>query len=1047
MVCCVVVAGGLFALTRLPLGLTPALELPSLSVNVSWEGASAESIEQLVTVPVEEIAGSLKGVRKIRSTSQAGRSRVSIDFDQRTDMNYARLALNEQLAMLARQLPQEVSRPHIERSVPEDIEQLQGFLEYSLTGPFSTTVLGRLANQEIVPHVIAIPGVTNVTIGGSREAEIRVELLPDRLAATGLAVGDIVSAIEKFTGAGPGGRPSGSAGCLNVVVAGGGASFREFDEIPVWRVGSSRPFHLRDVGTAVLALSPPQALMRVNGEECVTVVITRDPASNLLTTAHKVKECLSGLRSRLPSSVKLVCGLDRSSQMEAELTLLSRDACFSLIALWAILAAFLGNSRAPFLLLTSVFLSIAGTFLLLWILRVPLHLLTLAGLALGFGRLLDDSIVVLENLRRWNSHDTTLVSVMGGTKEVGMPVVASTVAMVGALAPVLFLPRDVQVFIQESAVAVAASMAVSLLVSLTVTPTGVLRWRMEGRWRAVADSGGLIGPGYKRLVGAALRHRRLVLLAALWIFGLPIWLLPVQIENASLPARLYNLVIGGRWYSSVRPVINTVLGGVSYQFFNNVPHAEFLNPGTETTLLVNVEFPVGTDIAVADAVARHIESDLLSQGAPRVTTRVLGTAALLRIDFPDSTVGTVLPGTLRNRCFHLAAQTSGARVTVVGFGAGFLGGAEQQPSFMIRVMGCNYTRVKEIAASLRDRLSANPRVVAVDIDRTYGNWSRAEEVVLKLDQEAALRYGLTRQDIAGAIFARTTRHPVGMPFNVQGVRYQCIVSVKGCERLSVPELKSATITQRYSAQVPLGSLLESEQRTAPSEIRREDQQYVRCVTFEFRGPYRLAQAFLDATVNSFPLHEGYRFDRSDVSAASERDRSALIMAVLCSLLIVFMVTAALFESLIDPLIIMLSVPFACIGVFAAFLIAEMPFGRGGYLSVIFLTGIAVANAIVIVDFIGKKVKTEGRNPKAIIDAAGCRLRPVLMTTLTTAASMVPMLLGDRSSIWYSVALGTLWGTLSSATLTLLVIPVSYAIAHKLSPVPSLDSPPRSPSLT
>ncbi|RPH36172.1 efflux RND transporter permease subunit, partial [bacterium] len=782
------------------------------------------------------------------------------------------------------------------------------------------------------------------------------------------------------------------------------------------------------VATISLLPSAIRELVRVNGKECVTLTIARDALSSLIETARDVRSCLARLSPSLPPAVELVCEMDRSRRMADELNTLYRDALLSIFLLWGILTLFLGNNRAPLLLISSMLLSLAGTLLTFWALHIPLHLLTLAGLALGMGRLLDDSIVVLENLRRWTEPARGTGSIVEGTQEVLLPVAASTAATAGALVPVLYLPRGLQVYLLEFSVAVTVSLCISLLVSFAVIPVAAARWEMKGTG-VLAHPRGRLASMYRLLLSNALRHRIWVLATAVWMFGLPVWLLPARIDSPSLPATLYNETVGGQWYAAARPVVNTLFGGASYQFFRNVPHGEFLDLEMETYLVMQVNFPQGTDITSIDATAHLLEQDLMTAGAPRLTTRLFDGALFLRIDFPDSMVATPVPGALRSRCLRLAAQTGGAAISVTGFGAGFSGGRDLQPAFTVRVLGYDYARVKQIAESLRENLVQNPRVTSADIDRSFGNWSRVQEIALFMDREAIARYGLTGQEVAAAMRSRASVLPQRTLINVQGSQLPCVVTVKGSDRLSVPDLASIAVPGKRSAPVPLRSLLSAQQRPAPSEIVREDQQYVRWVSFEYKGPYRHAEAFLDATLQALPLPEGYRFDRSGSSTISEKDQHALLMAALAALLVVFMVTASLYESLLCPLIIMLSVPFAYIGVFMAFVLARMPFGRGGYVSVIFLTGVAVANAIVVVDFIARKEKEGRRGIEAIVDASVCRLRPVLMTTLTTAGSLLPMLLGERSGVWYMLALGTLGGLITSTLLTLIVVPVVYSLAH------------------
>ena len=1027
---CAVIIGGMFALTQLPLGLAPSREFPALSVHAYWRGASAENVEKTLTAPLEEIVSSLRAVRKVRSVSAEGRSRVSAEFDERAAMNLIRLELNEQISMLVQRLPHDVSQPVVEQYIPEDIEQLQGFLSYSLAGPIPRPALVRIASEEIVPRLMSVKGVARVTLDGEQQQEVRIELSQDKMAARGVAVTDVTSALETARPGSCRGTLRGPAGIEGINFAGEWLSVKELEDVPIQCQKRPFPVRLRDVAAITIRPAPARELLRINGRECIVLTIARDPLGNLPRTARDVRACVADLVPRLPPFVELVCESDQSRRMSDELQLLYRDALISLLLLWAVLVLFLGNNRLPLILISAVLLSLAATFLMLWLLHVPLHLLTLAGLALGAGRLLDDSIVMLENLRRWGGIKEGSDWIVEGASEVLQPIAASTAATVGALAPVLFLPAELQIYLFEFAVAVAVSLCMSLVVSLTVIPSATaLPWSKGVGSRVRSE--GRVAFFYRRLLQRAVRHRLVVLIIAVWMFGVPVWLLPVRIEDPSLLAALYNGTIGGPWYATIRPVVDVLFGGASFQFFRKVPQSEFFKQEGETFLTMQAAFPEGTDMSLVDAVARVFERTLLNAGAPRITARVFSGTLLLRVDFPDSVAATPLPQLLRGCLLRLVAQTGGAAVSVAGFGAGYSGGTDMQPAFAVRVFGYDYARVKQIAETLRERLQRNPRVIAADVDKSFGNWSKKEEIALVLDRKAARRFGLGGEDVTAAMRSRIGVVPGGTLVDVEGRYVPSVVTVQGSEGYSVQDLSSTMVSRENMAPVPLRSLIVAQKRTAPSEIVREDQQYVRCVSFEYKGPYRHAEAFLQSTLGEFSLPAGYRFDRTGGTTVSDRDRGALLLVAVAAVVVVFMITASFYESLVNPLIVMLSVPFACTGVFMAFVLSGTPFGRGGYVSVIFLAGIAVANAIVVVDFIMRKEKTGGRSVPTIVEASVCRLRPVLMTTLTTAGSLLPMLFGERSGTWYMLALGVFGGLLSSALLTLVVVPVAYAVAHRV----------------
>jgi multidrug efflux pump subunit AcrB len=409
----------------------------------------------------------------------------------------------------------------------------------------------------------------------------------------------------------------------------------------------------------------------------------------------------------------------------------------------------------------------------------------------------------------------------------------------------------------------------------------------------------------------------------------------------------------------------------------------------------------------------------------KVTTHVTAGSTIIRVTVPDSLAATEGPYLIKNNLTMLAARTGGATIGVWGFGPGFSSGGETAPSFAVRVLGYNYLKVKEFADTFRRRLEENPRIADVDIDRSWSSeWDRATELVARINRQEASRYGVAVADVIDAVRASTPGILQSNGVTVDGERVPYAVKVGGFREYNVDDFRRAMVTAQDGRTVRMGALLAVQEQRTPGEILREDQSYVRWVTFEYRGPYRFGDAYVEAVIRSIPLPHGYRFDRSfSWLTFSGTDRSMMLLIAGVAFLIVFMVTAALYESFRKPFLVILAIPFSLIGLFLAFYLTDTPFGRGGYASVFLLIGIVTTNSIVLVDVLSRACP--GRNAPAdvLIAAATSRLRPVLMTTLTTIGGLLPMvLLGDRSSVWHSLAVGTIGGMMSSAALTLFVIP-------------------------
>jgi HAE1 family hydrophobic/amphiphilic exporter-1 len=1033
--------GGVFAFTRLPIELSPTVEFPSLSIHTSWGNTSPETVEMFLTAPIEEIANTILGVKKVSSRSREGRSVVNVEFEQATDMNFARLELYEKLSAFAETLPPGISAATIERYVPEDFRELQGFLTFAVAGKQSASSIRKYAEERIAPALRSIKGIAKVEVLGGEEREIQIELEQDRVKALGLSVQGVAASLNALEYSASAGVVNQSNGRVTVSVQNRHAHIANILAIPIHTMSNGRIVRLRDIGDVKDGIGELKSIYRVNGKPSVTLVIDKEPRINPIRVADEVFLKLRELANQFPESFELITVSDKSEQMRGELDSLYREIIVSLLCIWIVLLLFLGNSRAALIVLSSIFFSLAGTFLVFWFFGLSLHLLTLAGLVFGFGRVVDDSIVVLDNIQRHTSPEGTR---QGGTTEniiraveqVRLPVIASTIATVGALVPIAFLPDDLKPYFLDFGIAVGVSLLMSLLVSFTFIPSVI-----NGLSFSNSQTGRLMHLGsrlnrvYVHVLKLSLRFRKTVLCSLIFGLGIPFWLLPDRVESENTFAKVYNSIFANEVVVSIRPSLNYGLGGTSHLFFTKVTQGEVWDWGNETYLIVRVGFPQGTEIHRYDEVAAAIEREVRvqSQGVKKVTTRVVDDYASLKVDFDDSSAVTAIPYEMKNRLTVFAAQTGGATISVAGFGPGFYSGGESAPSFYVKVLGYNYNRVKEIAEQFKQKIERNPRIAEVDIDRSFGRWSRSTELVAKVNRDAIALHHLTVVDVIRWIRSLTRGAVDWNAISSHNERVPYVVKASGYDSFSVSDLQSSKIKNRNGELVALSDLIEIEERRVPSEITREDQQYVRWISFEYKGPYKYGDQFVDATIESMPLPSGYKFDRSfSFFFFSEKSKVSMLWLALVALVIVFMVTSSLYESFIRPFIVIVSIPLSLMGLFLAFYLTDTAFGRGGYASVMLLIGIVVANAIVLVDYVGKHFSAARPSTELLIQCASERLRPIMMTSLTTIGALVPLFLwSNATSVWYSLALGAIGGMVSSTLLTLVAIPILLSLQYRV----------------
>lgn len=1039
MVYVALAAGGMVALWHLPLDLAPAVEYPALTIETSWPGMSAETVEMFVTAPIEEAAGSVRGVRKVSSVSSEGSSRVDVECEQNARMDFLRLELHEKLVPLAQAFPAGAGQPAIQPFVPEDFRDMEGFLTYAIAGDRPAADLRKLGVDLLTHRLRSVSGVADVLVLGGEDRELLIELDREAITSLGLRTEAITAALDAIEFNAPLGAVTRAGRRTVVSMRTGRLDADAVARIPVGTTRSGTPVHLRDCGRVTLTGGEPQGYFRINGDPAVTLVISKEPHANALRVADRVFTRVDELRAMLPAGVELILESDRSAAMRKELATLTRDIVFSLLCIVLVLVAFLGSVRAPVLVLSSIVFSLAGTFLVFRMFGIGLHLLSLAGLVLGFGRLVDDAIVVLDAIERRASGAPLAETIPAAVRSIALPVAASTVTTVAALLPTFFLPPNLKPYFLDFALAVGIALLMSLAVSFTLIPVAAARMRPGPAFPVLYQRLGSIGStAYASVLRFVVRHRRSSVFAVVWLFGLPVWLLPDRIEGEGPVPEAYNAVFASSWYASARPWVDHLLGGSSHLFFTRVTKGEVWARGRETYLLVRVEFPQGTDLERANETARTVEAAALAFGSvvEKVTAHVTSGATYVRTAVPESLAATEVPLLIKDRLTMLAARTGGARIGVYGFGPGFSTGGDTGPSFAVRVLGYNYVRVREFAEVLRRRLEENPRIADVDIDRSWSSsWGKTTELVARVDRQEAARHGVPVADIVNAVRLSTPGVLHTDRLTIAGERIPYTVKIAGHRTYSVDDLRSATVTGPYGQVVRLAGLLSVTEQRTPGDILREDQSYVRWVTFEYRGPYRYGEAYVDAVLRSIPLPHGYRFDRSFAwFTFSTSDRQTMLLIAGIAFLAVFMVTAALYESFRRPLLVILAVPFSFIGLFLAYYLTGTPFGRGGYAAVILLIGIVTTNSIVLVDAIVRACPGRTGELEAVLAAASERLRPVLMTTLTTIGGLLPMVLvGDRASVWYALAVGTIGGLTVSTLLTLLVIP---AVAVRPAATPS-----------
>jgi HAE1 family hydrophobic/amphiphilic exporter-1 len=627
------------------------------------------------------------------------------------------------------------------------------------------------------------------------------------------------------------------------------------------------------------------------------------------------------------------------------------------------------------------------------------------GLALGFGLIVDNSIVVLENIhRQWESGGDPFEASVKGARDVILPILASTFTTLIVFLPFLYLQGEMRIFYLPLAVVVALTLGASILVAFTFIPALTARTLRRSSGKSQAAAGERPLPIYLRfysgILGHTLRHPWITMAVVAGCFGASWYVFDNHVSRGS--------VFGG--------------GGGAQR----------------SSVSIRMTMARGSDMDRLNDLALYFEERLANiPEISQYTAEISGSTATIRSEFPEELNFTAVPLVVQEKIGGFALGFTGVQITVSGDGPAFSAGAtgSTSPNYRLVVLGYNYERLGEIAEDLGGRLARNARVQSMNTNASssYGS-ARLTEVVATIDRDAVDRHGITVAD-AISLLTSSVRGPGRSGAVVMGgesVSFQ--VRLEGYEMTDVGRLLETIVTTPSGIHVPLGEIFEVTEREVVTSILRENQQYERTIAYEFRGPGLLGNVVRDSAVAATRLPPGYTLrDRTPFRLSSE-DQAQIRFVLLISLGLIFMVTAALYESVRQPFCILLTVPMALIGVFLIFFYANISFTREAYLGVIMMGGIVVNNAILLVDHINR-VRQETTLPlfEAIIQATLDRVRPILMTTATTIFGLLPLVLFTptvNATIWNALTYALIGGLLSSTLFVLTTTPALYYLFER-----------------
>jgi hydrophobic/amphiphilic exporter-1 (mainly G- bacteria), HAE1 family len=1007
---------GAFAWRNIPIENLPNQQLPRLSITAQWRGASPETVEAFLTSPLEATVQQVRGVEKIESESYeqngVGQARISVEFNRDTDMDFARLDLSERVSQLEEDLPDEVQAITVEQYVPRELQQQGNFeyvLAYRMAGPYQLEALRRHIDDIVQPAIEQIDGVSQVYVQGGRERQIRIELDEAQMQALRLTPAQVSARIQDLEIVREAGTIRSDEGERTLTIRDRVTDVSELQDAILTTQGD-KIVRVRDVARVSDTYEEARQLTRINGNPTVTFVIYKEDGANTVAMAEAVKAEVANLQRFNPYGSEIIEFADRSEDIKKQLVELRSRAGIGGLVIFLVLIAFLRSFKSGMVIFATIVFSVLISLNLIYFGGLTLNLLTLMGLAMGFGLIVDNSIVVLENVyRRWQAGEDPEVAAEEGARDVVLPILAATATTLIVFVPFVYLQGELRVFYVPLAIVVGLTLIASLFVAFTFIPSlsaKLLRreLRRSEKTKFNGPDGRRRAPFYERfyrgLVGFTLRHPVFAISVAVVCFGSSFYLFDKYVNRGVL------------W------------GGRSAQ--------------NESFVQVSITLPRGASIDRTNSLTQFFEERIAQMPEVKQYVSEIGPQrASVRMTFPDELNFTQVPVAIKEQLVGFSLQFTGATVRVFGDGPAFgYGGGGSAPNYSIQVLGYNYETVRAIAENLGTRLERMSRIEDVDTNSSSRGFTRdkASEFVVEIDREALARYDMgvdflgnqLRSAIGGA-----TRDGV---IKVEGEDLAFQVKLAGSDFSDVLELTQTIVRTPAGTAIRLGDVVDVYERDVLARIRRENQQYERTVAYEFLGPTKLGDLIRDQVLATTEVPDGYTVKAADRWRWSTEERTQIYLVLSLSMILIYMVTAALFESVLQPLAVLLTVPMALIGVFLIFFYADASFTREAYIGVIMMGGIVVNNAILLVDHVNKVRLRPGLSfEEGIITGTVERVRPILMTTATTVLGLLPLVLFSQTAdanIWNALGFALIGGLLSSTFFVLTLTPALYMLFER-----------------
>ncbi len=997
----ILILGGL-ALSKLPVDLMPDITYPTLTIATTYGNASPEEMEQLISRPIEEAVAAVPGVQSIESESSEGNSMVRISFGWGADLNEASNDLRDRLDRVISSLPDDAGRPALRKF---DMSAMP-ILEIGVTSELDALELRKLISERIEYRLERIPGIAAINVRGGLTREIHVNINPDKIKGLRIPLDQVVGAIRASNLTMPAGSVTSERNEIIVRTPGEFGSLEDLKNTIVLNRGGT-PITLGQIASVDDSWAKVTRYTRINGSTGVQISLNKQSGTNTVAVAKAALAEIDATNMDIPQ-VKMVPIMDSSVFIRRSIQNVGQSAIFGGILAIFVLLFFLRNIKSTAIISTAIPVSVIATFGLLFFSGFTLNLMTLGGLALGIGMLLDNSIVVLENIYRLREKGMGLKeAAIAGAQEVTAPIIASTLTTLVVFLPLIFLQGMSGVMFKQLAYVIAFSILCSMITALTLVPM------LSSKLLTVIDPQKVPHESF----GMRIYH---------YIGG-------ILTKMESHYQKLLHYVLNHR-IATVAVSVLLLIGAI---LLIPMVGSELMPEADEGEIRVNLEMEPGTKLDITDQKMKQVE-DIVFRTVPEIQNMVINTGGAgwraarshtgtIRISLVSLSERKRSSEEVANELRRNLSSIPGTKIRVQATAGLMVFRRMQAGSGRLEVLirGHDLQKGGELALRLQKLIDTVEGVTDSNVSRSSGS---PEELVV-VDRQKASEMGLSVEQIARMLQTVLSGTRAGY-YREDGKEYSIMVKLDEAEIHSLEEVLNLTITNSAGIPIVLRNVVSIKRGIGASEITRQNQERVISINANVSGRDMgsiirdVREKMREIVIPSeFAVVFGGDFEEQ------QKSFKELMLGFVLALILVYMVMASQYESLRDPFVVMFSVPFAVIGVVLMLFLTKTTFNIQSYIGCIMLGGIVVNNAILLVDTTNLLRRKESYSVREAIEEAGRRrLRPILMTVSTTVLAMIPMAIGigEGGEAQAPLARAVVGGMISSGLITLVFVPVIYS---------------------